>query len=150
MATHAKSKMAANRLRFGFIEFPLSFGFSVFYLRAASLFLAAAQMCFCWVKRKPRLKPAKFFVAQQQTGTQFLQRFSGQTGVKSTRPKTIARLGYRLTGTSKAAASRPLTAAEVRTNLAYSGSTAIPNGLGRLGTMYWLTFCPSKSAWPIE
>ena len=79
------------------------------------------------------MKPANFFVALQQTGTQFLQRFSGQAPVESTRPKTIARLRCRLTSTSKAAASRPLTAAEIRTNLAYSGSTAIPYGLGRLG-----------------
>src|SRR5204863_6689597 len=98
-------------------------------------------MCFCWVKRKPRLKPAKFFVELQQTGTQFLQRFLGQTPVENTRPKTIARLRCRLTSTSKAAASRPLTAAEVRTILAYSGSTAIPNGLGQLGTKCWFTFC---------
>ena len=39
-------------------------------------------MCFCWLKRKPRLKPAKFFAALQQTRTQFLQRFSGQTPIE--------------------------------------------------------------------
>ena len=107
-------------------------------------------MYFSWVKRKSRLKPAKFFAALQQIRTQFLQRFSGQTPVESAVPKTIARLRCRLTSTSKAAASRPLTAAEVRTILVYSGSTAIPNELGQLGTKCWFTFCPSKSAWPIE
>ena len=59
MATNAKSKAAANLLRLGFIEFPLGFGFSVF-ISVRRLFLAAAQMCFCWIKRKPRFKPAKF------------------------------------------------------------------------------------------
>ena len=41
-----------------------SFWFSGFRVYiCAALLLAAAQMCFCWVKRKPRLKPAKFFIA---------------------------------------------------------------------------------------
>jgi len=92
-------------------------------------------MCFYRVKRKLRLKPAKFFVALQQTRTQFLQRFSGQTPVESTRPKTIDRKAQvHINDYVKAAASTPLTAAETRINLAYSGSTAIPNGLGQLGT----------------
>src|SRR4030095_14660434 len=55
-------------------------------------------------------KTRHVFVALQQTRTQFFQRFSGQTPVESTRPKTIARLRCRLTSTSKAAASRSLTA----------------------------------------
>jgi hypothetical protein len=83
MATHAKSKMAANLLRLGFIDFFLGFGFLV-SISVRRSFLAAAQMCFCWVKRKPRLKPANFFVALQQTKTQFLQRFSGQAPFEST------------------------------------------------------------------
>jgi hypothetical protein len=59
MATHAKSKMAANLLRLGFIDFSFwFFGFSVYI--CVGLFLAAVQMCFCWVKRKPRPKPARF------------------------------------------------------------------------------------------
>jgi len=74
MATHAKSKMAANLLRLGFIAFSLDFGFLV-STSVRRLFFAAAQMCFCPIKRKPRLKPAKFFVALQQTRKQFLQRF---------------------------------------------------------------------------
>ena len=41
-----------------------SFWFSGFRVYiCAALLLAAAQMCFCWIKRKPRLKPAKFFIA---------------------------------------------------------------------------------------
>ncbi len=41
-----------------------SFWFSGFRVYiCAALCLAAAQMCFCWVKRKSRLKPAKFFIA---------------------------------------------------------------------------------------
>ena len=62
MAKHTKSKMAANLLRLGFIDFSLAFGFLV-STSVRRLFLAAAQMCFCWVKRNLRLKPAKFFVA---------------------------------------------------------------------------------------
>jgi hypothetical protein len=46
MATHAKSKMAANLLRLGFIDFALGLEFSVFRF-ARRLMLAAAQMCFC-------------------------------------------------------------------------------------------------------
>src|ERR1041384_6648247 len=135
MATHAKSKMAANLFRLCFIDFSLGWVLMFRFLRPCGVsFLAAAQMCFRWVKRKSRFKPANFFVALQQTRTQFLKSFSGQTAVESTRPKAIARLRCRLTSTSKAAASRPLTAAEVRTTSAYSGSTAIPNGPGQLGT----------------
>ena len=59
MAAHAKSKMTANLLRLGFIIF-LVLGFSVYI--CVGLFLAAVQMCFCPVKRKPRLKPARFFL----------------------------------------------------------------------------------------
>ena len=100
MAAHAKSKMAANLLRLGFIDFSLGLGF--WFLRPCGVsFFAAAQMCFYRVKRKPRPKPAKFFVGLQQTRMQFLQCFSGQTPVESTRPKTIARLRCRLYEYSK-------------------------------------------------
>src|SRR4030095_15132644 len=41
-----------------FHRFFLVLGFSVYI--CVGLFSAAVQMCFCWVKRKPRPKPAKF------------------------------------------------------------------------------------------
>jgi len=34
-------------------------------------FLAAAQMCFCWLKRKSPLKPAKFFILYYEDGENF-------------------------------------------------------------------------------
>ena len=40
-------------------------------------FLAAAQMCFCPVKRKSRLKPAKFFIASYKTAKNFPRRLLG-------------------------------------------------------------------------
>ena len=41
-----------------------SFWFSGFRVYiCVALLLAAAQMCFCSIKRKSRLKPAKFFIA---------------------------------------------------------------------------------------
>ena len=61
MAAHAKSKMVANLLRLGFIDFFLVLRFSVYI--CVGLFLAAVQMCFSRVKRKSQLKPAMFFVA---------------------------------------------------------------------------------------
>src|SRR5437870_5111193 len=73
----SESKISAlqRRIRVCFIDiFLCVFGFLVVTFWATP-FLAAAQMCFCWVKRKPRSKPAKFFVALQQTRKQFLQRF---------------------------------------------------------------------------
>ena len=148
MATDAKSKMAANLLRLGFIDVFLVLGFSV-YICVGTLFGGRTNV-FLLGKAEIAAKTRQVFVALQETRTQFLQRFSGQTPVESTVPKTIARLRCRLVSTAKAAASRPLAAAEVRTTLAYSGSTAIPNGLGQLGTNCWFTFCPSKSARPIE
>jgi hypothetical protein len=36
----------------------------------AALVLAAAQMCFYWVKRKSRLKPARFFIRRGKTNYQ--------------------------------------------------------------------------------
>jgi hypothetical protein len=48
-------------------------------------------MCFCWVKRKSRLKPAKFFVALRRTRIKFIQRPSGLTLSEDMRPKTITR-----------------------------------------------------------
>ncbi len=59
MATDAKSNAAANLLRLGFIDFSLGLGFW-FPRPCGVLFFAAEQMCFCPVKRKWRLKPAKF------------------------------------------------------------------------------------------
>ena len=60
MAAHAKSKMAANLLRLGFIDFFLVLRFSVYI--CVGLFLAAVQMCFCPVKRKPRSKTRQVFL----------------------------------------------------------------------------------------
>ena len=70
--------------------------------------------------------------------------------LKGSRPKpTDYRQAQMQTkGTSKAAASIPLTAAQESANVAYSGSTAIPYGLGRPVMKLWFTFCPSRSAWP--
>jgi len=76
MATHAKSKMAANLLRLGFIDFLfLVFRFSVYI--CVGLFLAAVQTCFCPIKRKPRSKPAMFFIARYKTAKNFPRRLLG-------------------------------------------------------------------------
>jgi hypothetical protein len=48
-------------------------GLALLHLGGASL-LAAAQMCFCPVKRKWRVKPAKFFVALAYASTNALRR----------------------------------------------------------------------------
>ena len=91
-----------------------SFWFSGFRVYiCAALLLAAAQMCFCWIKRKPRLKPAKFFIASKIAEGGILPAFSEgrpQGKVHAGSLQTIVGLGCRLTSTSKAAASRPLTA----------------------------------------
>ena len=92
-----------------------SFWFSGFrvYICAALLLAAAQKCCFCWIKRKPRLKPAKFFIASKIAEGGILPAFSEgrpQGKVRAGSLQTIVRLGCRLTGTSKAAASRPLTA----------------------------------------
>ena len=149
MAAHAKSKVAANLLRLGFIDF--SFGFWVFgfYIRAASLFGSRTNV-FLLGKAETAAKTRQVFSRAAADQGAIPSALFSHTAVESTRPKAIARLRCRLTSTSKAAASTPLTAAEVRTTLAYSGSTAIPNGLGQLGMNCWFTFCPSRSAWPIE
>src|SRR5438067_13903570 len=47
--------------------FPLVFGFFSCDI-LGNAFLAAAQKCFCPVKRKPRLKPARFFFTRCETG----------------------------------------------------------------------------------
>ena len=134
MAKDAKSKATANFLRFRFIDFFLWFLILALLHPSRAFLFGSCTNVFLLVKAETAVKTRQVFAALQQTRTQFLQRSSGQTLVDGTRPKTVARLRYRLTGTSKAAVSRPLTAAEVRTTLAYSGSTAIPNGLGQLGT----------------
>ena len=75
MTAHAKSKAAANLLRLGFIDF---FGSRVQCLplrKACSL--AAVQMCFFWVKRKPRPKPAKFLSTPYEKPEHFQARFLG-------------------------------------------------------------------------
>ena len=77
MTADAKSKAAANLLRLGFIDFSFwFFGFSVYI--CVGLFLAAVQMCFCWVKRKPRPKPAKFLSTPYQEPEHFQARFLGR------------------------------------------------------------------------
>ena len=99
MATHAKSKMAANLLRLGFIDF--SFGFGFWFLRPCGVsFLAAAQMCFYWVKRKPRLKPAMFFIALLSAMPAVTRRSAAEVGyLKSAAatdpPRRIERLFFR-------------------------------------------------------
>src|SRR6266496_1842760 len=152
-AKQASASRTDVNMIFGFFinVFLLIVGFSVFESARRSS-LRAAQMCFYSLKRKSRLKPAKFFIASESSRAEFLKRFlkPGPKGRFAPRSlQTIARLRCRLRGTSKAAASRPLTAAEESANVTYSGSTAIPNGLGQLGTKAWFTFCPSRSAWPI-
>jgi hypothetical protein len=66
LASHgaAPSNAIRKRIRVCFIDvfsFYI-FDFMLLHLSSAS-FLRAAQMCFCPVKRKSRLKPAKFFFA---------------------------------------------------------------------------------------
>ena len=51
-------------------------GFQCLYLRGTSS-LRTAQMCFCPVKRKSRLKPAKFFIARYKTAENFPKRLLG-------------------------------------------------------------------------
>src|SRR5204862_2788260 len=75
MTADAKSKAAANFLRFRFIDvFLLVLVFRVYI--CAALLLAAAQMCFCWIKRKPRSKPAMFFIASKIVEGGILPAFS--------------------------------------------------------------------------
>ena len=75
MAAHAKSKMAANLLRLGFIDF-LGLGFSVYI--CVGLFLAAVQTCFCPIKRKPRSKPAMFLSTPYEEPEHFQARVLGR------------------------------------------------------------------------
>jgi len=48
-------------------------GFLIFMLLHPSRasFLATAQMCFCSLKRKSPLKPAKFFIVRYEDGENF-------------------------------------------------------------------------------
>lgn len=78
-----------------------SFWFSGFRVYiCAALLLAAAQMCFCWVKRKPRLKPAKFFIALLSAMPAVTRRSAAEVGyLKSAAatdpPRRIERLFFR-------------------------------------------------------
>ena len=60
MATHAKSKMAANLLRLGFMDFFLVLGFSVYI--CIGLFLAAVQNVFLLGKAETAVKTRQVFV----------------------------------------------------------------------------------------
>ena len=42
-----------------------------------TFFLRAAQVCFCRLKRKSRLKPAKFFIARYKTEENLPRRLLG-------------------------------------------------------------------------
>jgi len=74
MAAHAKSKMAANLLRLGFIDFSLGFGFLV-STSVRRLLFGSRTNVFLLGKAKIAVKTRQFFVALQQNRTQFLQRF---------------------------------------------------------------------------
>ena len=78
-----------------------SFWFSGFRVYiCAALLLAAAQMCFCWVKRKSRFKPAKFFIALLSAMPAVTRRSAAEVGyLKSAAatdpPRRIERLFFR-------------------------------------------------------
>src|SRR5262245_56709476 len=65
IATHAKSKMAANLLRLGFIEFFLVLGFSVYI--CVGLFLAAVQNVFLPGKAEIAVQTRQVFVSRVRT-----------------------------------------------------------------------------------
>jgi len=61
MAKHTKSKMAANLLRLGFIDFPWVWVFG-FYIRAASIFCSRTNV-FLLCKAETAAKTRQVFVA---------------------------------------------------------------------------------------
>jgi hypothetical protein len=133
MATDAKSKAAANFLKFRFIDvFLLVLVFQL--LHSGQRLFGSRTSVFLSGKAEIAVKTCHVFhrVGVRQRG--IFMRFQKADAPSEGSPAKVATLRCRLTSTSKAAASRPLTAAEVRANLAYSGSTAIPNGPGQLGT----------------
>ena len=104
MATHAKSKATANLLRFRFMNvFLFGSRVSVFTSAQRSL-LAAAQMCFCWVKRKSRIRTRQIFYRVENHQGEILSAFSEgrpQSRLCAGTYRLLSGSGFRLTGTSK-------------------------------------------------
>ena len=93
-----------------------------------------------------------FSSSPESARTEFLQRFlkPDPKGWFASKPADYRQAqmqteGYIKSGGEQTAHRR----SRKNANLAYSGSTAIPNGLEQPVMKLWFTFCPSKSARPI-
>ena len=103
-------------------------------------------------KAETAVKTRHVFHPSESARAEFLQRFPKADPKRGFAPEATdhRQAQMQTKGYIKAAASRPLTAAQLKARVAYSGSIAKPNELEPPVTRLMFTFCPSRSAWPIE